>query len=324
MKKETYLERLEKLLEGMDPKEKDEALAYCREYFEEARDKDLEQIIKELGTPEEFAEQLKNDESFKQKITPPEFKHQMENESNEISKNQKKKSNLPIIIIGAIAAFIIIGLVLRFVLGFYSFHVANKVMIGKNTQDFTSEKTSAADYTFPQLNNIELETNCKVLIRKGNSNKIMFNEIYDNEVNVNSKGNRVDVKVDSNHDAVNKKVIIEVADGNINIDIECESGDVTIEELAGNNLEVSCDNGNIEVKSANFNLVSLESSNGNIDAQLSGKFEDYRYELENENGNTNVGNISNIGTIETEGNINGSRKLSLEASNGNIAVSFIN
>ena len=67
MTKETYLERLEKLLEGMDPKEKEEALAYCREYFEDAQDKDVEQIIKELGTPEEFAEQLKSDESLDEK-----------------------------------------------------------------------------------------------------------------------------------------------------------------------------------------------------------------------------------------------------------------
>ena len=109
MTKETYLERLEKLLEGMDPKEKEEALAYCREYFEDAQDKDVEQIIKELGTPEEFAEQLKSDESFKQKITPPEFKYEMKNVSNEMSKTSRKKSKLPFIIVGVIAAFIIIG-----------------------------------------------------------------------------------------------------------------------------------------------------------------------------------------------------------------------
>lgn len=323
MTKETYLERLEKLLEGMDPKEKEEALAYCREYFEDAQDKDVEQIIKELGTPEEFAEQLKSDESLKQKITPPEFKYQMKNVSNEMSKTSRKKSKLPFIIVGVIAAFIIIGVLLKFVLGFYTFHVVDKVIINnKNTQVSSSEEMLAADYTFPQINNIELETNCSVLIRQGNSNKIMFNELYDREVNVNSNGNKVEVKVNSTRDETNKKVIIEVADENANFDIECDSGNVTVENMVGNNIEVSCENGNIEAKTINFNIVSLDSSNGNIDAELSGKFEDYRYELENENGTTNVGDISTSHSIETEGNHGANKKLSLESSNGNIDVRF--
>ena len=180
----------------------------------------------------------------------------------------------------------------------------------------------AADYTFPQINNIELETNCSVLIRQGNSNKIMFNELYDREVNVNSNENKVEVKVNSTRDETNKKVIIEVADENANFDIECDSGNVTVENMVGNNIEVSCENGNIEAKTINFNIVSLDTSNGNIDAELSGKFEDYRYELENENGTTNVGDISTSHSIETEGNHGANKKLSLESSNGNIDVRF--
>lgn len=321
MTKEIYLERLEKLLGDVDPKEKEEALAYCREYFEEAQDKDIEQIIKELGTPEEFAKQLKSEGSFKQKITPPEFKNQKENVSNEIPKITKKRSKLPFIIIGVIAVFIIVGMLLRFVLGFYTFHTADRVVIEK--QNVTSEETLAADYTFPQFNNIELEANCSVLIRQGNSNKIVFNELYDREVSVDSRGNKIEIKVNSTREEINKKVIIEVADRNGNFDIECESGNVEIENVAGNHIEVSCDNGNIEVASADFNDVSLDSSNGNIVAELSGKFENYRYELENENGNTNVGDIAATNPIETEGNYQASKKLSLESSNGNIDVRFM-
>lgn len=247
----------------------------------------------------------------------------MKNVSNEISKTSRKKSKLPFIIVGVIAAFIIIGVLLKFVLGFNTFHVANKVIINnKDTQVSASEEMLAADYTFPQINKIELETNCSLLIRQGNSNKIIFNELYDREVNVNSKGNKVEVKVNSTRDETSKKVIIEVADENANFDIECDSGNVTVENMVGNNIEVSCENGNIEAKTINFNIVSLDSSNGNIDAELSGKFEDYRYELENENGATNVGDISTSHSIETEGNHGANKKLSLESSNGNIDVRF--
>ena len=69
-------------------------------------------------------------------------------------------------------------------------------------------------------------------------------------------------------------------------------------------------------------MVDYAQGIKNIDAELSGKFEDYRYELENENGTTNVGDISTSHSIETEGNHGANKKLSLESSNGNIDVRF--
>ena len=94
--------------------------------------------------------------------------------------------------------------------------------------------------------------------------------MYDWEVNVKSIVYKVEVYVNSTRDEMNKKVIIEVADENANFDIECDSGNVTVENMVGNNIEVSCENGNIEAQTINFNIVSLDSSNGNIDAELSG------------------------------------------------------
>lgn len=60
MKKEEYIKKLENLLKSVDSKEREAAIEYCMEYFEEARDKSEEEIVQELGSPEEFAKQILN------------------------------------------------------------------------------------------------------------------------------------------------------------------------------------------------------------------------------------------------------------------------
>lgn len=323
MTKETYLEKLEKLLEDIDPKEKEAALAYCREYFEEAEDKDIEQIIKELGTPEEFAKQLKNDATFKQKITPPVFKY---SEANKQNQTTKKKSKGPFIIAGVLVFLVVCGLALRFAFGLHNrifMERENNSQISENynAQNNQSSTTTASEYTASEFHNIEIEATCDVEIVKGSTNRIYYQNVNENEVLLETKNNKIELEVyASNSDS---KVIVEIAGSIDNLDIESKNGDITASQISGNKIELNAELGNISVESLNFSVLSLENSNGNISGSLSGKFEDYRYEIENENGTTNVGTISNSNYIEEKGNFQGTKKLDIENSNGDISLEFV-
>ena len=55
MSKEEYLDRLESLLMDINELDRNEALDYYRNYFEDAGLEDVESIIKNLGTPEKLA-----------------------------------------------------------------------------------------------------------------------------------------------------------------------------------------------------------------------------------------------------------------------------
>ena len=59
MNKEQFLDELEKLLQDIDSIERDEALNYYRDYFEDAGSEHEQEIIDELGTPEKVAQTIK-------------------------------------------------------------------------------------------------------------------------------------------------------------------------------------------------------------------------------------------------------------------------
>ncbi|MDO5294720.1 MAG: DUF1700 domain-containing protein [bacterium] len=59
MSKEEFLKNLEQLLFDIPKEEKEEALRYYQDYFEDAVGVDEDKIIKEIGTPEKVARQIK-------------------------------------------------------------------------------------------------------------------------------------------------------------------------------------------------------------------------------------------------------------------------
>ena len=66
MKKAEYIAELKRRLANFSPSEVEDAVSYCEEYFEEAGDGDDQQVIDDLGTPAQFAAQLKAERSIRQ------------------------------------------------------------------------------------------------------------------------------------------------------------------------------------------------------------------------------------------------------------------
>lgn len=69
MNKETYINELSIKLADLAQNDREDAIAYCQEYFDEAGLGNEEQVIQEIGTPSKFAAQIKAEAAIKKVAT---------------------------------------------------------------------------------------------------------------------------------------------------------------------------------------------------------------------------------------------------------------
>lgn len=118
MSKIEFLERLEKLLADVPYTERREALNYYTEYFEDA-EKDEEEVIRTLGSPEEVAHNIREELAGKELATTDTIFESngstaQENDTSSNVKEEKKKTKLEdwqivLIVIGIVLTFPIWG-----------------------------------------------------------------------------------------------------------------------------------------------------------------------------------------------------------------------
>lgn len=329
MTREAYLKRLEELLEEADPKEKEDAIAYCKEYFDEADNKDIGQIIKELGTPEEFVKQLQSEVKFKKKITPPEFKPQAKPYEHNRAISDKRRTN-KIVWIGFIICCCIAGLVF---LGGMMVSVGGLLFGINTTSDVVTKNISimhpTRSWDLVDTSYISVETNRNVIIKKGDVNKVNFEGFYDSEVDVYEEDGKQCIYGIKEQDQINddseQYIEIIVSDAITYLDIESNMGNVELENIHGTKLDVDGELGNIDINNISFDEISLENELGNISGSIVDSFEEYRYTIENELGNTQVGEILASGEVSTTGgNELAMKSLEVKCELGNIDIRFSN
>lgn len=116
MNKLEFLERLEKLLADIPYTERREALNYYTEYFEDA-DKDEEEVIRTLGSPEEVAHNIREESAGKELAESAAVKGEQEggdraNDTNTGENNKKSRLEgwqIALIIIGVVVTVPIWG-----------------------------------------------------------------------------------------------------------------------------------------------------------------------------------------------------------------------
>lgn len=59
MNKKLFLDELHRLLSDLPPEERNQAIKYYEDYFEDAGPENEQAILKELGSPQELANQIK-------------------------------------------------------------------------------------------------------------------------------------------------------------------------------------------------------------------------------------------------------------------------
>lgn len=111
MSKEMYLSVLQMKLTALPVKDKEDALSYVAEYFDEAGVGNEEQVERELGTPDKFAAQIKAD-----------FTVRSLQETKQANSSRKTMANLGWIVLGILSLplsfpLLLIVLILLFVMG---------------------------------------------------------------------------------------------------------------------------------------------------------------------------------------------------------------
>lgn len=90
MNKEEFLKSLEELLADISPAEKDEAMQYYREYFDDAGAENEADVIRELGSPEGVAHTIKEEIAGKELMVTETPKTKAEEKNEEYQRKEDK------------------------------------------------------------------------------------------------------------------------------------------------------------------------------------------------------------------------------------------
>lgn len=88
MNRQEFMKRLEELLSGISPEEREEALAYYRNYFEDAGVENEEKVLRELESPEKLAESIRSGLQEDGVYAQPVVLEKSEYEQNQNTQNQ--------------------------------------------------------------------------------------------------------------------------------------------------------------------------------------------------------------------------------------------
>ena len=97
MNKERFIQRLDELLRDISESERLEAIAYYREYFEDAGEDKEEEVIRELGSPEEVAHNIREELASKEIVTAQDLEEGTGTDGWEPLKKEENKKINPIV-----------------------------------------------------------------------------------------------------------------------------------------------------------------------------------------------------------------------------------
>lgn len=358
MTKKEYLEELNVQLIRLNVEDRADALNYYSEYFDEAGEESIEQVMKELGSPEELARKFLN-----------------ENEgSNNLTSRKTSNRNTVLILSLCIALALSLG---------GSFFIAKRV-IGNTRKANNTSAASSGDQTIyeysnddlPAFKNISVDlVNTDVEIIPSTNGKYGIElklVIYEDEAVTHDviDVSTLLVQIENPHSSrsiakefSNVKQYVKImvpADNYENFEITTTNGDITIElsENKLNNLDVTSSNGmlnirnitcpNIDLTTCNDDIVitniagdcivattsngdiqlqdsiigssaTLTSSNADITLTLPGSANDYTFHAMTSNGSVSIGNKDYDEAVSLTG---GQATVTTNTSNGDVDISF--
>lgn len=331
MTKQTYLEKLEKLLANVDSKEKEDAVAYVKEYFDEASDKDIDEIIKELGTPEEFANNIKSDEVFKQKITPPEFKPKEENtKSNNYTYTPPKKSNKVWWIVGiAAVAFVFMAVIFGAGLTYTRRVIEDVVDVDEIDNDsIFSDHQTFEETIVGNINTLDMDlsmSNLEIIRTNKKENVIKFINLKEDEFELLSDNGNVTIKEYNKRDNADAKVVVELSNPSFTkLTVKQDMGSVEVENMIIDTIDINVSMGEVDLENIKANDIKIKIDMGSVGVNILGNPDHYSYYLKNSMGDTeyNGRKIGEGSADERGGDPNALRHIEIENNMGDIGVNF--
>ncbi len=119
------------------------------------------------------------------------------------------------------------------------------------------------------------------------------------------------------------------ANSSYNLTLKTDNGDVKVPELNGTGMVIDTSNGNIEITGGNYSTIDAGTSNGDITVKLANGTLFY-VDASTSNGRVKHGSIHMTPETEKDNLLkgyteagNGSLRMSLHTSNGNIDISYV-
>lgn len=183
-----------------------------------------------------------------------------------------------------------------------------------------------------------------IIVKKGDTSSVRFVNLDKDYVSVKQESGKQKVKVKHPNTwniKDNGYIEVTLSEQDITLDVETDMGDIEISELRFAKLSVDCALGNIELDEVTtsdcevdqnagnvamsgtfLNKTKVENDMGNIEIILSGKESEYRLKVDNDLGNTVIGDAHHNGHSKISQNDQAKHSLSVSNHLGNIDIQF--
>lgn len=194
----------------------------------------------------------------------------------------------------------------------WPFHKASVGIGGSFDDDDNNAKKVHYDKSFETVRSLQVDVGiADIEIRKGNENRIVYRSNRDDDIKVSNKDGALTLvikndKIITNNsaskliiylkDATYEKLFIDIKIGDIDIidfhakDIEIYSklGDIDMEGLYSERLMIDQKCGDIDVEGQLLQTTTIHNKLGDTEVNIRGNREDYRYEINNNLGDSEI------------------------------------
>lgn len=197
---------------------------------------------------------------------------------------------------------------------------------------FDFDDTSGSDYEerLGTIHSIQIDSDASdIIIRRGSENKVSYRAHKKKYVTCRNDNGVLTIKVDHNNvlHNVSTKVIVELKDDQLDkLFIDNDLGDLDIKDIHAKNMDIRMSLGDIEVKNVMTEKLSIDQKCGDIevegrllnqtnitnklgetDVKINGNRNEYRYEINNSLGDTEVLGSDHEFSADIEGGNNNAK-----------------
>lgn len=105
--------------------------------------------------------------------------------------------------------------------------------------------------------------------------------------------------------------------------VEVDAGNIELNEVLAKSAMISCNVGNFSMSKGSFEEAKIDCDMGNVDLVLSGRKEEYGFNIDVAMGNVDIGSKSYSG-MDSDYNLDGEKQMDISCNMGNVTVDFHN
>lgn len=337
MNRTEFMRQLERLLSTIPESDRQDAIAYYNDYFDEAGAENEERVIRELGSPEELAKTIKQEKEPAPDVTTKcgenmdgaeqavyagyDYTKQAGTVGSVIHSGKQKKYTW-LIVLGVLAVILLIGVPI---------YAMTRYLYGYGTEPFVYTEESDADgYDIDKdaISKLDIDLVTGILdIRYDDVDYISFDAARVPKYKCYVKDGTL--YVEGGTKVVNQttgKITITIPYGISfdEVDLQIGAGEANVEQLVATEMDIQVGAGKATVYELDVKELNAETGAGQLYAELVGSQMDYNYDIECGIGEIQIGDSSygGIGSEQHVENPKAGRSVELECGIGEIQIDF--